>query len=246
MIQSMEEKLAPDRKSRRIPTTKEFLANKKLNEKLYGILQAMSTTKEEDGKTIRFVYKKKVNKTEIADNFEISRQAISRYFSALIKYGFLKEIKIQSKGNCHFAEAYELPEDSKLFVPIEFDTLIYLLNVSNADVIKVYTYLFNKDKCKKYSYGNEGKYEFTFVELTSVLGLSLQGYTNKKIRDILNVLTLLGLIECSWNYKYNENSKFTLNIIRKYVDKTAKHRRNENCYYFEDALYTRRRKDDKI
>ena len=233
MIQSIENKLAPDNKSRRIPTTKEFLGNKQINDKVYGMLQAMSTTAKVDDKIVRFVYKKKVNKSEIAENFGVSRQSISRYFNKLIKCGFLNEIKVKSRDNCHLADAYELPENSDLFVPVEFETLVYLLDVTNADVIKVYTYLFNKDKCKKFSYGSNGKYEFTYKELSSVLNLSYQNKTNQKIKNILNALTLLGLIECSWNHKFNEKSKFTLNIIRKYVDKTAQHKRNENCYYFE-------------
>ena len=241
MIQSIENKLATDKKSRRIPTTKEFLGNKQINDKVYGMLQAMSTTAEVDGKIVRFVYKKKVNKSEIAETLEVSRQSISRYFNKLIRCGFLNEIKVQSKNSCHFADAYELPENSDLFVPVEFETLVYLLDVTNSDVIKVYTYLFNKNKQKKFKYGSCSKYEFTYKELATVLNLSYQDKNNKKIKNILNALTLLGLIECSWNCQNNEKSKFTLNVIRKYVDKTAQHRRNENCYYFEDKVYKRTR-----
>lgn len=219
-------------KVRRMPTDAKYLSNKNLNDVVYGYLQSISYIGIVNDETIRFVYSKNINKSKIADQLRISRPSINKYFKKLTQYGFLREIKVMDNYG-RLVNAIQLPETSKQFIPIKLDTLTFLLSASNANVIKIYTYLKMRYSYKKRN--NNGHYQFTYLEISSVIGYSYQDKNNKQIQSILKALTLFGLIECEWNNAIGEKSLFKL--IKVNDDVVANSSLvNPLAHSFEDSL----------
>ena len=75
-------KLNIQRDSRQIPKVKQFLSKKKYCDSLYAYLQSISHW---DGKGQRYVYKKDVNFTDLAEMFGTTRQTISKKFKFLLE-----------------------------------------------------------------------------------------------------------------------------------------------------------------
>lgn len=205
--------------TRNMPTDAKYLANKELNDLLYGHLQSIShITTDENGNTIRFVYEKNINKSEIAEKLKLSRPTTNKYFKKLVTYGFLRETFVDFEG-VKF-KCYQLPENSTQFVPLKIETLSFLISTTNANVIKIYTYLKMRHNYKM-NVLNEPFYEFTYMEISAVLGYSYQNKNNKYIQNILKALTLFGLIECKWNSIIGEKSMFKLIRTNDYVVKDS-------------------------
>ena len=125
---------------RRFPVEEKFM-NKKVSDMLYGYLQSISYVGEND---VRFVYKSHFSPTKVQEYFGVDekgeyrfqRLAITRALRVLIQYGYVRETAIQGlKGNV--VKAYELPYDEeKIFQYIPLETLKYLLDTCNPNVIK--------------------------------------------------------------------------------------------------------------
>lgn len=219
--------------TRNMPTDAKYLANKELNDLLYGHLQSIShITTDEEGNTIRFVYEKNINKSEIAEKLKLSRPTTNKYFKKLVTYGFLRETTVVYEGI--MSKAYQLPENSTQFVPLPIETLAFLISTTNANVIKVYTYLKMRNNYKRHVC-NQPFYEFTYKELSSVMGYSYHDKNNKYFQNILKALTLFGLIECSWNGKIGEKSLFKLTKVNEYVVKNST-LVNPNAHSFNERL----------
>lgn len=162
---------------KRMPLDEVFLHDKKVSDLVYGKMQVESKFigKGEP----RMLETKKINKKKWAEELGISRPTLDT------KIKYLKKVKlIVDKG-----EHLELPEFGKRYFLIPDDTLRFLVNTTNGDVIKVYSHLGALWAMKGYEAG------FTQNQLLEMLGYSkTSAASHKKIRDILDCLENNGLI----------------------------------------------------
>lgn len=199
-----------ENKKRRFSIEEKFMkgdkniSKSKPSDVLYGYLQMISTFRKED--QIRFIYKKNYSHINVQEHFGIDengkynfeRKAVARAFKVLEQYGYIRESRVVGlKGND--VPIYELPyDDDKLFQYIQLDTLRYMLNTCNPNVIKIYIFLKYKYFCFK------DKFEFTDkMLLNECFGLSsnTNKKTNDELKDRLDILKKLGLID--W-YEYSK------------------------------------------
>lgn len=191
--------------NRVIPLTKDFMGDKKTNDIVWGFLQIHSYKVNEK----RIVYKSQAKPFDIynyfmkdkekTDNPVISEATIRNTIKLYKIIGIITEEKIIDKYE-RLVDVYVLKQDFKRFQYIKTDTLKYLVDTANINVIKVYTYLLNKFIYKKNS--NE-KYSFTKKELCKSIGYSYRNDNISKINNILTCLKNNGLIEYSQSYYYN-------------------------------------------
>lgn len=208
---------------RRFPVEERFM-NKKVSDMLYGYLQSISYIDSD----VRFVYKSHYSPTAIQEYFGVNekgeynfqRLAITRAMRVLIQYGYVREMKVQGlQGN--FVRAYELPYNEKqIFQYIPLETLKYLLDACNPNVIKLYVYFLNGFN----NFGNE--FEFTDKRLLSDC-FGVKSSTNKRTNDSLknrmDILKRLGLIDwCEYVKTYNGKKIKTKRLlnVNKYVTLT--------------------------
>lgn len=166
-----------------------FLNNKKIDGRLYAYLQSKSIPIliQEDG--IK-KYETRVDKGELGTQTELcevikikSPKTLRKYLKILIDTGYLEDRK----------EYYVLPRKEDIFFKIPLDTLRFIQNTIQEDVIKIYIYL-----GQRYSYALENgfKYSFTIREIAEHLGLSVTSENSYAfIKDGLDALMNNGLIE---------------------------------------------------
>ncbi len=162
---------------KRIPLDEVFIKDKKVSDLVYCKMQVESKFigKGEP----RMLEVKMINKSKWAQELGLSRPTLDT------KIKYLKKVKlIVDKG-----DYLELPEFGKRYFLIPDDTLRFLVNTANADVIKVYSHLGGLWAM------NKTGASFTQRQLLEVLGQAANKDTNhKKIRDILDCLENNGLI----------------------------------------------------
>ncbi len=185
--------------SKRIPMEDRFM-KKKVNDILYGYLQSVS---QFDGKTT-FVYKDRVNFSEMETIFrgQFKRKKLSRDFKFLQSIGLIEEGTILSVRG-EETDVYILPfNDKNLYRIIPLDTLRFLIDTANANVIKIYVYLLYK-----FNFGKCVGYEFTQKELLEALKIKSHHERDRNmIKNILVCLKNNGLIEYEQKWKINEKS----------------------------------------
>ncbi len=174
---------------RDFPMKKEFLSNKKMNDIIYGFLQTNSYLTPEKK---RFCWKSDVSASKIIKYFEeqetespIAERTIRDLLKLFTKANLLEEGILDNK------KVYFLPDPSKEdgYVEIKTDTLRFLVNTANSNVIKVYAQLKKMWECHvKYKY--EEKYRFSKTDLLTILGYKTMSYgaNYKMIEDILTCL----------------------------------------------------------
>lgn len=178
-----------------LPLKDDFMKDKKVNDIIYGLFQSKSYLKEnriDSYDNIRYVYKDDITLNSIKNYYDnnevklrelnVSASSLKRLVKLLKDIGYLKESIINNK------EVYILPHLTNNFISVKTETLQYLVNTANRDVIKVYCYL-------KAKYNYKDNYEFTEHELLNAIGyrsLSTENYN--KIKDILVCLSNNGLI----------------------------------------------------
>lgn len=204
-------------KTRRFSIEDNFMKNKKVNDILYGYLQSVSHL-DKEGK--RFVYKDKVNFSNIEKVLDngMKRVTLSRNFKFLLETGFVdKGQTVDLYGN--LVHVYFLPyEEESLYQMINIDTLDYLVKGTNANVIKVYSYLLNKYNWKT---KENSKYIFTKKEILEKVGSSTTNQRDyDKVNVILDVLIKLKLIEIERFYCENKNGVPTPKIRLLKVNET--------------------------
>ena len=175
--------------------------NKKVDYNLYGALQEMSYLK--DGK--RFVYAADATPKKLeekltpagADKPIISNSTIKRGLALFQK----PEINLITAGTVEdlhgkTVKCYWLNEDENYFQLINLETLRFLCDVANSDVIKTYAYLLNKN-----NYFED--YSFSCKEIVEMLGYYYKADTVKKAENILFALESFGLIKVASYYEKN-------------------------------------------
>lgn len=192
--------------NRVIPLTKDFMEDKKTNDIVWGFLQIHSY-KTKDNK--RIVYKSQAKTYDIYNYFMkdkektdkpiISEATIRNTIKLYKKIKIITEEKVLDNYN-RLVDVYVLKQDFERFQFIKTNTLKYLVDTSNLNVIKVYTYLLNKFIYKK---KNNDKYSFTKKELCESIGYSYRKESIDKLNNILTCLKNNGLIQYSQRHYYN-------------------------------------------
>lgn len=184
------------------------ISKSKPNDVLYGYLQMISYV---DGEGKRFVYKKDYSHTEVEKHFGYDlegkalfpKKNVERAFKVLIQYGYVRETKVVGLKD-NLVKAYELPYDvDRLFQYVDLETLRFLLDTVNPNVIKVYIFF----KYKYFCFGN--KFIFTkqmlLEECFGLASTTKHKGNMEKLDNIMKALKLFGLID--WCEYYITNDK---------------------------------------
>ena len=184
---------------RKLSLRADLLGDKKVDYNLYGHLQAMSYLK--DGK--RFVYAVDATPSQLlamtpvdgAGKKITSLATIKRVMKFFKDSGLITEGKVEDLAGKQ-VKCFWLNEDENYFQFIQLDTLRFLCNTTNSNVIKTYAYLLNK------SFYFEG-YTFTKKELLDAIGYSSKDKGQQLMDDILLGLSKFGLIKFESCYERN-------------------------------------------
>ena len=184
---------------RKLSLRADLLGDKKVDYNLYGHLQALSYLK--DGK--RFVYAVDATPSQLlamtpvdgAGKKITSLATIKRVIKFFKDSGLITEGKVEDLAGKE-VKCFWLNEDENYFQFIQLDTLRFLCNTTNSNVIKTYAYLLNK------SFYFEG-YTFTKKELLDAIGYSSKDKGQQLMDDILLGLSKFGLIKFESCYERN-------------------------------------------
>ena len=184
---------------RKLSLRADLLGDKKVDYNLYGHLQALSYLK--DGK--RFVYAVDATPSQLLTMTPVdgagkkitSLATIKRVMKFFKDSGLITEGKVEDLSGKE-VKCFWLNEDENYFQFIQLDTLRFLCNTTNSNVIKTYAYLLNK------SFYFEG-YTFTKKELLDAIGYSSKDKGQQLMDDILLGLSKFGLIKFESCYERN-------------------------------------------
>jgi biotin operon repressor len=192
--------------SRQIPSNKSYTAEKKYSDLLYGVLQEMSELSVEDGKNIRYVLQRDVSFVRLGDRIGLTRQTVSTKFKHLISTGLIIEDNEKKR--------YILTNlDRTVSSLIPFDTLRKLNNTLSHNSISTFVYLLNR-----YIAEGERPYYVTLRQIKEFLGLAVTTSSNDLIiTDILQVLSLLGLIVYTKEFVEETKSMFKVQKVSNMV-----------------------------
>lgn len=166
-----------------------FLNNKNIDGRLYAYLQSKSIPVLIN-KNGNKQYETRVDKFDIGSQQKLcdaigikSTKTLRKYLKILIDTGYVEDI----------GEYYLLPKKQEIFFKIPLQTLRFIQNTIQEDVIKIYIYLGQR---YKFAQMNGLKYSFTFKEITEHLGLSLTSENSRIfVKDGLDALMNNGLIK---------------------------------------------------
>lgn len=165
--------------------------NKNISDLIYIWLQChVYKGKDKKGEDMYFVYISKSLNRQIANETKRDIRTVRARLRKLEEYNFIKRTKVLNKEGSKYMEVYELPSVGQ-YHKIGKDTLNYLINTTNDDVIKVYSYLLYK--CNNVNYN----YLFSIKEIVEeVLGLNYSKDSNReKAKDLLDMLIKIGLLK---------------------------------------------------
>lgn len=173
-----------------MPKREEYTANKAYSDIVYGWLQVHSEWDRERG--IRWVDKKTVNYSAMADQLGLTRQTVSTKFKRLLdkddkgKAG-LGLVTFNTELN-----RYELVQlSADMATLIENGTLRMMISALNENTINIYIYLLNR-----FLANDEQSFEFTLDQCKAFIGKGVGSHSNNYIvTDILCILSKLDLLE---------------------------------------------------
>lgn len=189
--------------SRQIPSNKSYTSEKKYSDLLYGVLQEMS---EMDKDKIRFVKKKDVSYSKLAERINLTRQTVSTKFKHLISAGLI----VEDISN----DRYILKTlDREVASLIPFETLRKLNNTLSHNSISTFVYLL-----KRYFAEGQHKFIVTLRQIKEFIGISVTTTSNDfVVTDILHVLSLLGLIEYTKVFVEETKSMYQITAVSNLV-----------------------------
>lgn len=169
--------------SRQIPSDKSLTGNKKYSDLLYGYLQVMSEREEETD--IRYIEKKNLKFTKIAEDLQISRQTVASRLNNLIDMGLLKYDEIKKRY-----EFITIQKDLAALLPKP--TVRILCNTLRERSLSILAYLL-----KSYFQHGQKPFNINIDILKAQVGLSSanRGTNNEVITDTLILLKKLGFID---------------------------------------------------
>ena len=115
--------------NRRIPMEEEFMKDKMISDLLYSMLQSYSNWNKEENH--RYIPKKIIKKSKWAKALGISRPTLDKRIGKLLE----KEYLIDKE------DYYILPNKGEYYFLVPVETLNYLINTANHNVIKIYCHL---------------------------------------------------------------------------------------------------------
>ena len=189
---------------RRFPLKEEFLGDKTMNDIIYGYLLANSHLTKDTHK--RYCWKNDVTAGKIIKYFNeelgiespVKERALRDVLKAFVKIDLLKEDKLDNKA------IYTIPDvewvDGKpeyLYVEIKTETLKFLVDAANSNVIKVYAFLKLKQQQHDRYHKNGDSFRFAKEDLLDVIGYKAKNYgrSMEMITHILDSLQNNGLIK---------------------------------------------------
>ena len=152
----------------------------------------MSEKREDDS---RYILKKNVKYTRLAEALGLSRQTVSTRFKNLIQLGLIEE-KV---------DTYELVKlDNNMAWLIQQELLQLMIDTLSQNTVSTYVYLFNR------FYANENKpFQFTIEQIKNHIGISTTTRSNDEIvSNILFILQKLGIIKYSLTTLKQEGDNF--------------------------------------
>lgn len=186
-----------------------LLQDKSIDLQIYELFQTKSyITKEK----IRFCYKKGLTQQSLYNEYKksydnnkdkcISLNTFRKYLKTLFDKNMIIEGEVTDISGKGKVKAYILPQDYKTFQFVPLETMQFLVNTTNRNVINIYGYLLNKSKYKE-------NYIFTLKELVvNALGYNAEtSGIEQKARDCLSLLEMIGLIEYAEIYDLNADNK---------------------------------------
>ena len=163
--------------NRRIPMEEEFMKDKMISDLLYSMLQSYSNWNKEENH--RYIPKKIIKKSKWAKALGISRPTLDKRIGKLLEKEYLVDKE----------DYYILPNKGEYYFLVPVETLNYLINTANHNVIKIYCHLGLLYKF----YGDKAYY--TQSKLLEVIGYDKTDKNNHKtIKHILTSLKLNGLL----------------------------------------------------
>lgn len=186
-----------------------ILKDKSIDLQIYELFQTKSyITKDK----IRFCYKKGLTQQGLYSEYEksytdnnmkcISFNTFRKYWKTLFDKGMITNGEVTDTSGKERIKVYILPQDYKTFQFVSLETMKFLVNTTNRNVINIYGYLLNKSKYK-------GNYTFTLKELVvNALGYNAEtSGIEQKAKDCLSLLEMIGLIEYAEIYELNTDNK---------------------------------------
>ena len=179
-----------------------FLNDKKVDGELYAYFQSISFPEGE----LTIVSKKDLpTKKEICGNLGFkSVKTFNSHLKYLIEKGYIVEE----------LERYILPNVEDFYALIPLETIQFLNDTLQTNVIKTYIYLGQKRKFKT-------NYEFTIKELATNIGIKVEHNSRayETMNNILQCLKILGLINYITVPVGNTESKKILTYFSEKVEK---------------------------
>lgn len=185
-----------------------ILQDKSIDLQIYELFQIKSyITKDK----IRFCYKKGLTQQSLYNEYKkgydinskkcISFNTFRKYLKTLFDKGMILDGEVLDIREKEKVKAYILPQDYKVFQFVPLETMRFLANTTNKNVINIYGYLLNKSKYKE-------NYTFTLKELVvNALGYNAEtSGIEQKANDCLTLLEMIGLIEYSEIYELNNDN----------------------------------------
>lgn len=181
------------------------MQDKKIHDCVWAYLQ-LNSYKTKDNE--RIVYKEQITLNKIADSVSncISSSTVRKTIQLYIDKGIIKEGIAKDLYNRE-VYVYYLQQDFKNNERefITEDTLKALVNINIDNTIKIYAYLLNKFKIKKYY--KETSYNFTLKELCLAIGYTNRAENINKVKTIIEALNEYGLIEYHKSYYIGKTPK---------------------------------------
>ena len=169
------------------------MEDKKFNDILYAYLQSISY--RDPNKEDRYVWKNDCKREDLAKALKMNLSTLKRKFNHLVSNGYIVEKE----------DTFELPKVSQwnFFIPVE--TLKFLIDTTNEDIITVYAYLGQlKNQMKDKAYYTESKLLILLGYKTKLRTKDENGNqmyrasTNsrdwERINNIIKALKLFGLL----------------------------------------------------
>ena len=164
------------------------LSNKNINYCLYCALQHYS--ERNINETDRYIYRKKINNTELAKELSMSRTTLIKKTKALIDNELIRDVILDNRD-----EVYYLPCKSNKYLLLDLtdNSMRDLINSNNPNAMKVYLYLKARSDMFKLQNKKNCNMEVEQCFLCKEIGLSQN--SRNLLPDYLKLLKDLGLVE---------------------------------------------------
>ena len=200
-----------EKNSRQVPSIPTYTADKKYCDLLYGYLQELSYCEVIDGEVTRYVDSSSFNYTTLGEAIGLKRVTASKKFKYLVEELGLVEFIEKEKR-------YKLINlDKSISSLVPYETLRQLNHSLSQNSISLYVYLM-----KRWYAEGQNEYQVTMSQMKSFIGIATTTTSNNDvINDILNVLTLLGLVKVEKRQIEKDNYAIFVTAISNTIEKTV-------------------------